>query len=183
MPKPNTPRTLTSVLDSVKPMQKTAWVVFDADLLAEMEQVERDYLLAKSLDEDSNTPDQAPKLQKRLIELQRQAEASAVPFTFQSMGKTAWRALVGKHPPTKDQLQKSGGRADFNLDTLPAAAMAVCCIDPLDVSEEGFKQLGDKVTQGQWDKLWIACHMANTDGGDVPDFAAAFATVRPSATS
>lgn len=179
------PRTLASVIDGITPIEKTVRVCFDGALLAEVERVADEYLAAQGAEDAAggSLASDLPQSQKRLVELEKQVRAAEVPFTFQSLGKTGWRLLVGQHPPTQEQLKKTGGRADFNIETLPPAAMALCCVDPVDVDEDGFKVLSDKISQGQWDKLWAACYDANNYDGDVPNFAAAFAKVRPTATS
>ena len=172
--------TLAAVVANVTPVEKTIRICLDGRLLAQIAEAEEAYQQARLLDESSNSPDQAPALQQGLVDQQHQAEQGSVAFTFTSNGRTAWRELVAKHPPTKEQRDKG---ADVNIETFPVAAMAACCTSPAEVDSDGLTALSSHLTQGQWDRLWGACLDANTLQGDIPNFEAAFVRVRPTATS
>lgn len=173
--------TFAQAIKAAKPLVKRERICMDGTLVDEFQQVLAEHERARQRDENSNDAPEAPALLARLEELRDKIEAAQVEFVFQSMGRTAWRQLVTEHPPTKAQQDKQF--ADFNLDTFPVAAMAVCCVEPEGATVEGFEELAKTLNQGQWDLLWATCHQANMGEGAVPNFVAASGTARPSEAS
>jgi hypothetical protein len=174
-----------AALAAAKPITKSIGVCLDGDLLAQADRLGEEYLAAQRedllhRDDGLDYTPQAPAVTERLKALDEMLKAAEVEFVFRSIGRIPWQDLIALHPPTKAHRDLG---ADFNTDTFPVAAMAACCVSPEDADVEGFELLAGKVTDGQWNRLWATCHAANTTGGEAPNFAAAFATARPTATS
>jgi hypothetical protein len=169
-----------AALASSKPLSKSISLCLDGELLAEAESLGEQFRQAQNDDERLNRVAEAPQIARRLAEVADRIRETEVEFTFRSLGRLAWRDLVSEHPPTKEHEQVG---LDFNPDTLPAAAMAACCVAPEDADLEGFRQLSETLTQTQWDRLWLTCREANLGAGDIPNLAAAYALARPTETS
>ncbi len=158
-------------------VKQSARICLDGDLLSEIDALNRELAQTKLDDAQLNRVPQAPGVAAEIVELTDLARAAEVEFVFKAIGRRAWRDLVAAHPPTPEQ-RKEG--ADMNPLTFPVAAMAACCVEPTDVD---FDELGTLTNEGQWNKLWVACHEANTGRADVPFSVAAFALVRPTDSS
>lgn len=163
---PEPVQTFDEVLASATAQTRSVRVCLRADLLAELDAA-IDALSTAMLRNESSED-----LAKDVVARTHRARDAETRFAFQSMGRKAWRELIAAHPPTEEQ--KLTG-ADFNVDTLPAVAMAACCVAPTGASEEVFAQLAANLTDGQWNEIWAACHAANTAGAEVPLNVAAFA--------
>lgn len=169
-----------SVLAGATRVTKSIRLCLDGELMHTIERLNEEFVLARQADEAENRDPQAPALAARIVELTEQARAKAVTFTFQSMGRRAWRNLVAEHPPSEEE--KARG-ADFNTDTFPVAAMVMCAVAPTGITTAKLEQLGERLTDQQWDALWLTCHIANTGGADIPLFVDAFATARGTETN
>lgn len=172
--------TLDGYLDEIRPLTVEERISFRGDLIAELQRLERDLHRAVVEDQDSNDPDQAPAIARRLLELQEELRASERPFVFASIGDTAWGKLRDLHQPTEAQIAAAGYRPDHDPDTFPVAAMAASLIDPDGVTEDGIRRLREKLNDGQWDVLWGACLAANRGVGTLPKSESASAVIRAS---
>jgi hypothetical protein len=74
-------------------------------------------------------------------------DAATTWFTFRSLGRKAFKALLGAHPATDAHHEliaetSEGGRAPYNLDTFPQALVQAACIDPV-LSDEDIDAIFD----------------------------------------
>ena len=84
------------------------------------------------------------------------------------IGRNAFRRLLSEH--------EADGEL-FDRDTFPGALIAACSLDPvLTVAE--VTELGDLLTDGQWDELFSASWDACREVDDVPFSALASAVTR-----
>jgi hypothetical protein len=166
-----------SVLAGAKPTVKRTRISMRGDLVDQLEQLEIALHRARISDEMENSPAKAPGLAAQIVGLTTLAREAEVEFVFTAMGRRPWRDLIAAHPPTEEQ---AGKGADFNPETLPAAAMAACCISPTGATVEKFEALrdGDVIGDAQWNELWTVVHAVNTGGAQIPLSVAAFALVR-----
>lgn len=172
--------TFDSVFDGARPVTTSTRICLDGQILAEIDEANRDLVQARLDDEALNRLPVAPEVARRVVELTKLAHESEIEFVFTSIGSKAWRDLVAKHPPT-DVMRRQG--ADFNTETFPIAAMAAACVEPAGATVEKFTRLAETISQGQWNQLWAACHAANAGPADVPLSAAAYAIARRTETS
>lgn len=177
---PQSKKGFAAAVAAAKPITKSIRLCLDGDLIGRLDRLGEQFLEALRSDEESNGPDQAPQLQAQIQELAEQAKAAEVEFTFRTLGRLGWHDLIAQHPPSKEQRELG---YEFDPQTFPAAAMAAACVSPEGADVAGFESLSELLNDGQWNRLWATCHAANTAGGDVPNLAAAFALVRPTATS
>lgn len=146
--------------------RRTVRICIRGDLAGRIEALRERWAAAVAFDADHNAPSTAPALWDEIAELEREAETSTVTFTVEAVGHTAWRRLVAEHPP--DGLD--GWRWD--LETFPPAALAASAIDPT-MTEEQATVLAEKLSDGQWQKLFGAVLAVNIGDDLVGKFATA----------
>lgn len=88
-------------------------------------------------------------------------------FTFQAIGRRAWRELLAQHPPTAAQLELDAG-LEYDPDTFPAAAIAAACVEPEGVTADAMAELEERLSIGQFGRLWTACLAANVQERATP---------------
>jgi hypothetical protein len=161
--------TLEDFAKAHKPARATARVGFRQDLWDRHARLEAE--LAQAIREDStqNRDPEAPAVADELKALEAQIEAGEQAFTFQSIGKAKWTALIAEHPPLPEH--KDMG-SDHNPDTFPPAAMAACAVEPT-MTVETAQAMADALNVSQWNRLWSAVLTANLGGGEAPKSAMA----------
>lgn len=121
--------TIDEIMAVRKPRTDSVWVPLDADLLARIEQLEREVKIAERLDEREHRRPEAPGLRAQLDELEAEAEEAAVEFVFQEMPRKAYRTLKASYPDP-------AGKMQFDPETFPPALLAVCCTKPAMTAEQ-----------------------------------------------
>lgn len=122
--------------------------------------------------------EQLQAAQAELDAAQDAAREHLYEFRFTSIGSEDWEALVLSHPPTKKQRELYGRELDFNPDTFPVAAVAVCLteivqpdgsVEPVDTTPDDVRAtIKSKVKQAVWQQLWGACYRVNVGRSQVP---------------
>lgn len=148
-----------------------ARVLLRQDLLLRHEELERELDAALADDQRFNRKPESPRISQEIVDLEAEIEEAKVAFRFASIGKKAWADLLGKHPPTKEQLKEDPGRP-FNPETFPKAAMAASASGPA-MTLEQVERLEATLPQASFDMLWIKCIEANAGGGESPKSQAA----------
>lgn len=137
--------------------RKTVAVYLDGAALDEIERLELDLPAVAAADEESNEPNHAPALTRRIEELYDQVEASRATFTFEGIPGGDWSALIRQHPPTEKQ-RKAG--LDHNPDTFPLVALAASAVAPT-MTPDDVEWLWSTLTDGQRTLLWMTCYAVN----------------------
>lgn len=158
----------------------TVRILLHQDLELRHRELER--LLSDELDADArlNRDPVAPDVAAQIRDLEAEIERSKASFTFRALGKRAWADLLAKHPPTAEQ--KQHGRAEFNADTFPAAAVAACAVDPV-ITPEAATRLEAALNSSQFDVLWGAVLDVNVGGLSSPKSRVAGLTLRQNGAS
>jgi len=138
-------------LDGYQPHTAEARICTRFDLLEQHAKLEQDLATAP-------TDAKRRTLARKVVKLEAEIEAVEKVFTFADIGG-AWLDLIGKHPPTKDQLA-ADRNLDHNPETFPIAAVAASSSVP-DLTEDQVKKLRGKLQFTQWQKLWAATLEAN----------------------
>jgi hypothetical protein len=138
-------------IDDYQPHTAEARVCTRFDLLEQHTKLEQD-LAASATDAKRRT------LARKIVKLEAEIEAVEKVFTFADIGGL-WLDLIGKHPPTKDQL-KADGKLDHNPETFPIAAVVASSLTPK-LTEDQVRKLRGKLQFIQWQKLWAATLEAN----------------------
>jgi hypothetical protein len=139
------PLTFDHLRSQKKPVTKTIPVVLDPDLADEYETAKRARDVA-AVRADARPADS--ELAFLLLEADQALEAviarleeeeAVVWFTFRGIGRAAYTALAGEHPPTAEQRAKAramNSDATVNTDTFPPVLIAACLVDPPMTAEQ-----------------------------------------------
>lgn len=158
-------KSLGEVVAHVKPRTASVRLCLRGDLAREHERLEGELAEARRRDDETNEPNQAPALARRIKDIEAQMRDDETEFVFTAIGTTAWSDLLAAHPPTKEQ--RATMRVDHNPDTFPQEAIAASLVDPADATVDEVEALRAKLSIGQWSQLWTACLQANV-GGETP---------------
>lgn len=155
-----------------------AIVVTRADVVAELEQLERDLAAAREADERSNREPTAAAVAKKIQRLEKEAEDYQVRFIFEAMPRSAYTRLLAEHPPTAEQIKKAEEaktQALWNDTTYAPAFLAASCIEPAELhgNVAEWAEICDDWSVGQFMKLWRACNTANAGVAELPKSVAA----------
>jgi hypothetical protein len=160
------------VLGAVTPATRTVQVCLDGSVAEQL-----DHLRARWSELAGSHQGMAPSADvtdviEEIRALEAQAETATVEFRVQALGAKAWRRLVVEHPPPADDMD--GWRWD--PETFPQASLAACCVSPAMTVEQA-EQLAERLSNGQWGKLWSAVLDVNVGDDLIPKFGPA--TVDP----
>lgn len=128
-----------------------------------------------ALAEDSNVR----HLKDQLLAIEEEMETSSVTIRVATIPAYRWANLIRLHAPTREQRAQG---FDNDPDTFPTAAVAACAVEPK-ISEDQARQLRDTLHQAEWNKLWIAVLLLNTEETPTPKLGAATAALLASAPS
>jgi hypothetical protein len=116
---------------------------------------------------------------KELEELEEQVRAKTRTLVFDGIGWGAWRQLLAKHPPAKDQVETFERAVQlgfmphaiqnigFNAETFVPAAIAASAAEPTITPEEAADFLA-AAPAGVLDRVWAAVLEVNLAGADDP---------------
>lgn len=176
---------LGDVIGKIQPHTRTVSICLDGNLEDERVRLEQALVEARKADDeadDSAYQMQAPAIAEQIEQLQEAAKAVTVDFTFRSIGRESWKTLVAMHPPTKEQIdvatQMDREPLDYNVETFPKTVMLKSLVSPKGVTAERLDELERKLSDGQWQRLWGCCWVANKGTGDVGFSEAASVVVR-----
>ena len=117
-----------------------------------------------------------------LQELERRIDEQARIFSFRGVSRRKWRDLLAQHPPRKQDREVGD---DFNPETFPAAAVALCSVSPK-LTEDEAKALedDDDLGTGGFEQLWNGVLAANLGVvNDTPKSVIATAILRTNGAS
>jgi hypothetical protein len=109
-------------------------------------------------------------LEEEVANLKEELRETAIPFTFQSIGRNMYEKLLKENPPTDEQVSMAkvdGEQISFNPETFPFVLIDASCTDP--VHEQGELQKWLQVDEdGEWNiaeinDLFQAALKVNTD--------------------
>jgi hypothetical protein len=155
-------------LDHYQPRTSEARIAVRYDLIDEHQRLELK-LAESSADTDRR------KLAEKIVSLEDEIVAEERVFTFRDIGGR-WLALIGEHPPTKDQLGVDSG-LDHNPETFPVAAIVESSADPK-LTVRQVERLREKLRLVEWQKLWGAVLEANLGVAAAPKSLLAGAVLR-----
>jgi hypothetical protein len=160
-------------LDGYQPRSVEARVTVRYDLIEEHQRLELK-LAGSSADDDRH------KLAEKIVALEGEIAAEEKVFTFRDIGGR-WLALIGEHPPTKDQLE-GDAQLDHNPETFPPAAIAESSTDPK-LSVRQVERLREKLRLVEWQKIWAAVLEVNLGVAAAPKSLLAGAVLRMNGAS
>lgn len=168
-----------AILAEVTPVTRTVAVCVRGDLTSAIEELDEQLRALRG--EDVMGSAEAKALAEQLEALEAEAAAHTYEFRFEPIGTQRWRKLAGEHPPTEEQ-QAINRFAEWDVESFPSAAIAASCAEPAMTVEQAL-QFEDRLSLGQWRRLWGACLAVNMDGGQVPKSVAASSVLAASELS
>lgn len=165
------PGNIEEILAEMTPRIVKVRVLLRQDLLTQHAELEDRWLAERAEDERENRTAVAPEIAKQLAALEDEIDAAKREFSFKSIGRAAWVTLVGKYPPTKEQL-KHDRSLRFDPLRLPAAAVAATSHEPKLTIDQA-TQLEDAVPDQVFEALWGAACQANVGSNETPKSLAA----------
>jgi hypothetical protein len=116
-------------------------------------------------DQSQNRPPQAPALARRVQELEAKAAESAVTFTFEGIGRAAYKRLLEAHQ--SGEATEDGVPYD---DGFPPELMAASCVSPAELRGDidEWTEIHDNWSTGQNSRIWDAVVRANTGVNEAP---------------
>lgn len=178
--KPN----VKALIRAAKLPEKTVPVCLHADLVAEMEQAERDLTDAQRQPADSLAAGgKAREIAERIETLRQQMVDHTVEFVLRAMPRPEWKAFVAEHPPRKDdkgEVDERDRYTGINSETFYDALVRRSVVEPELDDEDWSLLLGEKLTDRQFDTLADAAWALNRRDVDVPFSLAASRILRTS---
>lgn len=124
-----------------RPVTDTVGIVLDPDLAEELEEARqaRDAAWARAQARQNDSDAQAAlwEAEEKLAQVQQRMvdEEAVVQFTFRSIGRAAYDALVDANPATPAQRAKFKAQGitegiNWNEETFPPALVAACLVEP-----------------------------------------------------
>lgn len=190
-----------ALIRSAKLPEKTVPVCLHADLVAEVEQAERELTDAQRQIGDSLAGGSGARdVAERIEALRAQMLDSTVEFTLRAMPRPTWRAFLAEHPPRKDgdQVDERDKYVGVNTETFFDALVRRSTVSP-ELDDEDWRILfGDspeerkrreaagepvedgKLTDRQFDQLSDVAWALNRREVDVPFSLAASRILRNS---
>lgn len=164
------------------PRTDSVTVCMRGDLVTQITDLEQQLLVARFEDERTNGAKQAPVIARQIVDLQAEAARYDREFTFVNIGKTAWSELLADHPATPEQ--KAEDRTlDHNPETFPYAAVARCCTSVAGGTTADVVALADKLSAGDWNRIWNCCLGVNLGASTLPKCEGATALLQRSEPS
>ena len=157
-------RSIDDFLGGYEPPRVTVRVTQRADLLARHAELKHLHQLAVRDDLQQNRPAEAPGILDELRDVETELAQSEFPFTFEALGRHKYMRVKAAHPARK---QDRADRLDFNAETFPAALIAASAVDPV-IDDDQATELVERLSDGQFTKLWNAAISVNVGADDVP---------------
>lgn len=164
---------LDEVVGAITPATASVAIVVDGVLATAYAEAEAELVRLKRqhASDSLKVHEEVLAAAERVEELHKACKDAEVTFTFRAIGAQPWRALVGKHPPTDDQRRQG---LDYDPDSFPLAAITATLVDPTGDLVQ-VTALAEKLSSGQWDRLWRSCLVLNRQDGQVGESSAASA--------
>jgi hypothetical protein len=180
--------TLDEIVDEIEPATVRVPICTRADLVGRLRELEESLEAALRADVRAQREDrvdyaaQAPGIAEEIEALEAHAREVSRVFVLRALGSRAYSDLLAEHPPTEQQ-RKTNPRLDHNPETLPAELIARCMVEPTGATAASVSKLRDKITHGQWQRLYGEALAVNVGELTVPFSARASAVLRASEQS
>mgnify|MGYP001152550309 CR=1 FL=1 len=153
-----------------------------ADLQAEFDRLSHELEVARrSPDADTlvGSSGRTRRIAEEMEKIRTQMQQHTRVIRLRALPRRQWSDLLAR---PEHQPRKEDAPADYNRETFPVAALAACAVAPkMTVEQAG--RLVDRLSQGQWDRLWLAILNLNKGEANVPFSAAASAILAGTQTS
>ena len=101
------------------------------------------------------------EIARRIRDIEERMQASVVQFRMRAITRLQMQKLFEDHPA------REGKREAFNLETAPAALVAMSCVEPAMTLAQA-QELEAALGNGEFNKLSDAAWEVSSSGGSVP---------------
>ena len=160
-----------ALIRQAKLPERTVQVCLRADLVAEMEQAERE--LAEAQREISGSlaaGSRVREIAERIEALRRDMLDHTVEFRLRAMPRPVWTAFLAEHPPRKTESGEVDERDKWigvNTDTFFPALVRRSVVEP-ELDDDDWDALDQSLTSRQFDDLSDAAWSLNRREVDIP---------------
>jgi hypothetical protein len=156
---------LADLLNDAALPEKTVEICLRGDLVAEVEDLERELRDVRTSIETMADRGRARQLAEQIEKAREAMRQASVVFRFRGLNRRAWSALVVGNPPRKDV---EGDRAlGYNPEMFFPALIRACLIEP-SLDDEQWEQLDALLSSAQYDALVDASLAVSRRKVDVP---------------
>lgn len=159
------------------PKRTSVDVLFDGGLAARLAEIEErlaEWEDAKPAQLKTLGDKASPELEalrQEAEQLRAEARGKVRTLIFESVGRKRWRDLVAEHPPTEEQRKRFPLLAmisePVNMETFPAPALAMSCVEP-GLSLEEAEWIMEKLPVEDSNRVLDACMDANASRVSLP---------------
>lgn len=171
----NTKPDVASILAAARRAEKTVELCLRGDLVAEVEDLERQLRDASAPTDRLIGNAEGRKIARQIEDLQREMRDHTIVLRLRALSRREFQQFVAEHPPRKGNEEDE--RAGVNVETYFDDLIKVCTVEP-ELTDEQWETLFDAVNTRQWNDLRSAAIDLNTDRVSVPFSAAASLLIR-----
>lgn len=154
-----------AVIAAAKLPEKTVELCLRGDLVAQVEDLERQMQAVKPPTDRMVGNVEGRKLAAQIGQLQQQMRSSTIVFHLRALSHREYRDFIVAHPPRDDnQVDAMYG---YNRETYFTDLTRLCLTAP-ELDDEQWEQLLNALTAKQWDELAGAADSLNSDSVSVP---------------
>lgn len=153
---------IAEIIKRAKAPERVVDICLDGDLNAEHDILEQQLAIAQraSAATMGGSSEQAD-LARRIQDVEERMQASVVQFRLRAITRAQMNKLFEEHPA------RDGKREAFNVETAPAALVAMSCVEPTMTLEQA-RELEAALGNGEFNKLSDAAWEVSSSGGSVP---------------
>lgn len=165
---------LSDLLEQASLPEKTVEVCLRGDLVAQVEDLERDLRDLRTNTQTLADRGKARQLAEQIEQVRAEMQNSSVVFRLRGLNRKQWADLLAAHPPRRnDETDKALG---YNTETFFPALIRTCLVEP-SVDDEQWERLDALLSSAQFDALVDAALAVSRRKVDVPFSFAASATL------
>jgi hypothetical protein len=135
-----------------QPTRRKVTIIMDSDAAEEYREANQEWGMAQLMFPETSEDPRPEKAQQefnrvkaRYEAAREEAERASITFKFQSIGRSAFKAMLDEYPPTDEQVakaEKDGDQYDWDPETFPAALVAAASYEP-NLTEENVREMWD----------------------------------------
>lgn len=169
-PKPQTQDMdiMEGILKKKKAVVTSAYIQTDGEVAITIGKLQQELSDTKIADAQSNAPDKAPAIQKKLAKAIQDGASTLVEFQFVSIGRERYDELLRECPPSASQ-RKEG--AEMDPEKFTPLLLSEASLHPKISLEQAKHMMTDPTwNQSEILSLFWAALQANTETPDIPLF-------------
>jgi hypothetical protein len=163
---------------SRKPRTAILPLVLDGELLGRIDQVREMLRLAQMAERVSpqGLDGEAPRLERELNELIRQAAEEATTFKVKALPGADFDVIKLQHPPSSEQMDQFrevvkvspwATLPEMDPTSMGPDLLVACLIEP-ELDEAGIRDLWSQLSKGEQNQLWNLALSVQVDGANLP---------------